>query len=157
MELKTQVTAEKDRQEIFITRDFNIPVDALFTAFTDPKIVAQWMNTHVEKLECQPHGSYRFVTTDPMGNEHGFNGVIHEIIPQQRITRTFQMESASFPVQLEYLDFKPVDTHKSLLTMHVIYQSVTVRDAILKLPFVKGINMAHNRLEQLLTSSQPAL
>jgi len=34
--------------------------------------------------------------------------------------------------------------------MHVIYESVAQRDELLKLPFSYGINMAHNRLEELL-------
>lgn len=34
MELKTKVTAMPDRQEIFITRDFELPVELLFRAYS---------------------------------------------------------------------------------------------------------------------------
>jgi hypothetical protein len=33
--------------------------------------------------------------------------------------------------------------------MHVIYESVEQRDQVLKLPFAQGINMAHNRLQDV--------
>jgi hypothetical protein len=33
--------------------------------------------------------------------------------------------------------------------MHVIYESGAQRDQVLKLPFAQGINMAHNRLEDV--------
>ena len=147
--MKTQVHAEDNKQELFITREFDLPLGLLFKAYEDPEIVAQWMGTKVIKLENRRHGAYQFETTDPKGNKHGFNGTIHEFVPNEKITRTFEMESAPFPVQLEYLQFESLGTNKSKLTMHVIYQSVDVRDQILKLPFVQGINMAHNRIESL--------
>ena len=51
------------------------------------------MGTKVLKLESQKHGSYQFETTDAQGNKYGFAGVIHEFSPNQKITRTFEMES----------------------------------------------------------------
>src|SRR5687767_15857820 len=106
MAAKTKVTAEEGRQDVLITREFELPLELLFKAYVEPELVEQWMNTKVIRLESEPHGSYRFETTDPMGNTHGFNGVIHEFLPNQRITRTFEMENTPFPVQLEFLEFE---------------------------------------------------
>ena len=149
MEMKTQVHIEEGKQELHITREFDLPLHLLFKAFEEPEIIAQWMGTEVIKLENKKHGSWQFVTTDPMGNKHGFNGTIHEFIPNQKITRTFEMENADFGPQLEFLEFEALNTATSKLTMHVIYRSVQIRDEILKLPFRQGINMAHNRLEEI--------
>lgn len=149
MEQKTKIDAQNGKQEIHITRTFDLPVELLFKAYVEPEIVEQWMGTKVLKLECRKHGSYQFETTDPRGNKHGFNGVIHEFTPDQRITRTFEMENTTFGVQLEYLQFEKLSDDTSKLTMHVIYPSVEVRDQILAMPFAQGINMAHNRLQQI--------
>ncbi len=149
MELKTKILAEDNKQEIVITREFDLPVELLFTAYIEPEIVEQWMGTKVLKLDCKKHGSYQFVTTDPKGNQHGFNGTIHEFVPNQKITRTFEMENTPFPVQLEYLAFEKITDNTSKLTMHIIYKSITDRDNMLKLPFAQGINMAHNRLQDI--------
>ena len=51
------------------------------------------MGVKVIKLENKRHVSYPFETTDPKGNKHGFNGVIHEFNPNKKITRTFEMEN----------------------------------------------------------------
>jgi hypothetical protein len=59
------------------------------------------------------------------------------------------MENASFGVQLELLRFEPTEGGRSKLTMHVVYESVGLRDEMLKLPFEWGVNMAHNRLEEV--------
>lgn len=151
MERKTIVIAEDDKQEIIITREFDLPVNLLFKAYVDPEIVEQWMGTKVVKLENRKHGSWEFVTTDPMGNKHGFNGVIHQFEPEQSITRTFEMENAGFGVQLEFLEFTRLTDDMSKLTMHSIFRSVKVRDQLLKLPFKQGINMAHNRLQEIVS------
>ena len=51
MELKTKVHAEEGKQELLITRIFDLPLELLFRAYEDPKIVEQWMGTKVLKLE----------------------------------------------------------------------------------------------------------
>lgn len=151
MERKTIVIAEDGKQEIVITREFDLPVELLFRAYVEPEILEQWMGTKVVKLENKKHGSWQFMTTDPMGNKHGFNGVIHEFIPGEKITRTFEMENAGFGVQLEFLEFEKLTDHTSKLTMHSLFRSVEVRDQLLKLPFKQGINMAHNRLQDVVS------
>jgi uncharacterized protein YndB with AHSA1/START domain len=149
MEQKTKINAEDGKQEIVITREFDLPLELLFKAYEEPEIVEQWMGTKVLKLESRKHGSYQFVTTDPKGNQHGFNGTIHEFVSNEKITRTFEMENTSFPIQLEFLEFVKLTSDTSKLIMHIVYKSVADRDNILKLPFAFGINMAHNRLQEI--------
>ena len=147
MELKTKITANEGRQDLHITRNFELPLELLFKAYVEPEIVEEWMGTKVIKLDNRKHGSYQFETTDPMGNKHLFNGTIHEFTENSKITRTFEMENTPFPVQIEYLEFEAIDENNSRLNMHVVYKSVEIRDQILKMPFAQGINMAHNRIE----------
>ncbi|MGS2764442.1 SRPBCC domain-containing protein [Sinomicrobium sp. M5D2P9] len=149
MERKTKIHAEEGKQELQITREFDLPLELLFKAYVEPHIVEQWMGTKVLKLECKKHGSYQFETTDPHGNKHGFNGVIHEFYPDRKITRTFEMENSPFAVQLEFLEFEKLTDTTSKLHMQIVYKSVSLRDQMLQLPFAQGINMAHNRLQDI--------
>src|SRR6476620_11017940 len=150
MELKTKIHSEEGRQDLLITREFDLPVDLLFKAYVEPEFVEQWMGTKVLKLESKKHGSYQFETTDPKGNKHGFNGVIHEFIPDQKITRTFEMEKTPFDAWMEYLVFEKLTDDTSKLTIHVVYKSIAQRDQLLQMPFAQGINMAHNRIQEIL-------
>jgi len=150
MEPKTKVHAVDGKQEILITREFDLPVELLFKAYVDPELVEQWMDNTVLKLENKNHGSYQFVKTDDLGNEvFRANGVIHEFIPGRKITRTFEMENTPFPVQLEFLEFESITDDTSKLNMHIIFRSVADRDLLMLLPFAKGINMAHNRIQEI--------
>lgn len=151
MELKTKIDAEDGKQDLVITREFDLPLELLFKAYVEPEIVEQWMGTKVLKLENRRHGSWQFETTDPKGNKHGFNGTIHEFTPNRKITRTFEMENTPFPVQLEFLEFEKLTDNKSKLRMHIVYRSVADRDQMLQLPFAQGINMAHNRLQEVVS------
>ena len=151
MEQKTKIKAEEGKQEIRITRIFDLPIKLLFKAYIDPDIVAQWMGTKVLKLESKNHGSFQFETTDDNGNIlFKANGVIHELIKNQIITRTFQMDNSFFPAQLEYLEFEALTDQTSKLNIQIIFKSIEDRNQLLKLPFAYGLNMAHNRLQEIL-------
>jgi uncharacterized protein YndB with AHSA1/START domain len=149
MERKTKIEAHDGKQDLLITRDFDLPLELLFKAYVEPEIVEQWMGTKVLKLENKKHGSYQFETIDSRGNKHGFNGTIHEFVPDRKITRTFEMENSPFPVQLEFLEFEELTKDTSKLNIHMVFRSPADRDQMLRLPFAQGINMAHDRLQQI--------
>jgi len=151
MEQKTKINADAGKQDLTITREFDLPVELLFKAYVEPDLVAQWMGTKVLKLESRKHGSYEFETADPKGNVmFRANGVIHEFSPDRKITRTFEMQNAPFGVQLEVLEFEQITSDTSRLRMHMIYESSSQRDQLLQLPFAYGLNMAHDRLQDII-------
>ena len=150
MEQKSKINAEDGKQELVITREFDLPLELLFKAYEEPDIIEQVMGTKVLKLESKKHGSYQFETTDAQGKVvFQANGIIHEFIPSRKITRTFEIENTPFGVQLEITTFEKLPGDQSKLVTHQIYESVAQRDQLLKLPFAYGINMAHNRLQDL--------
>ncbi len=150
MELKTRVRAPENRQEIFITRKFDIPVDLLFKAHTEAEFLSQWMGTNVRKLDARNHGSYLFETCDGDGNVvFKANGTFHECIPNKSLIRTFKMENTTFDVQLEFFAFESITSETSQLRMQIVFKSIEQRDQLLKMPFAQGLNMAHGRLENI--------
>jgi uncharacterized protein YndB with AHSA1/START domain len=152
MEQKTKINAEDGKQELVITREFDLPLELLFKAYVEPEVVEQWMGTKVLKLENKKHGSYQFETTDPKGNKYRFNGAIHEFAPNKKIIRTFEFENMPFGVQLEVLEFEKLTDTTSKLNMHTIYESVDRRNQVLKMGMTQGINMAHNRLQEVVSN-----
>ncbi|GEP98679.1 SRPBCC family protein [Chitinophaga cymbidii] len=152
MGLKTKVNAEDGKQELIITREFDLPVELLFKAYEEPEIIEQWMGNKVLQLENKKHGSYRFQTSDPQGNVvFQANGIYHEFVPNQQIIRTFEMENTPFAPQLEFLEFEKLTDDTSKLTMHIIFKSLELRNMLLQMPFAQGINMAHNRLQEIVS------
>jgi uncharacterized protein YndB with AHSA1/START domain len=152
MERKTKVSAGNGQQDLVITRVFELPVELLFTAYAEPELVEQWMGTKVLQLENKKQGAYQFETSDGKGNVvFRANGVIHDWVPNKKIVRTFEMENAAFDVQLEFLEFEALSADSSQLTIHSVYRSEALRNQVLQLPFAYGINMAHNRLQEIVS------
>src|SRR6187200_352262 len=107
MERKTKIHAEDGQQDLVITREFDLPLELLFKAYAEANLVEQWMGTKVLKLENKKHGGYQFETSDAKGYVvFRANGTIHEFLPNQKITRTFEMENTPFDVQIEFLEFE---------------------------------------------------
>src|SRR6201989_2049064 len=140
MEHKTKIDAEEGKQDLVITREFDLPLELLFKAYAEPELVEEWMSnpystTKLLKLESKKHGSWQLESSDAKGNVvFRANGVIHEFISNQKITRTFEMENTPYGVQLEIYEFEQLTNDTSKLTMHVIYESGAQRDEVLKLP-----------------------
>ncbi len=157
MEQKTKINAEDGKQDLEITREFELPVALLFRAHAEPELLEQWMSNPYTtakalKFEAKKHGSYHIESTDANGKVvFRSNGTFHEFIPNKKITRTFEMDGTPYGVQLEVYEFEQLTADTSKLRMHVIYESVAQRDQVLKLPFAQGINMAHNRIQDILS------
>ncbi len=152
MEKKTKIHAEEGRADLTITREFDLPVELLFKAYEEAELLEQWMGTKVLKLESRKHGSYEIETSDPKGNVvFKANGTIHGFVPNEKIIRTFEMEGGPFDVQLEFIEFERLSEDTSRLTIHNVFRSVALRDLQLSMPFEYGINMAHAKLQEIVS------
>ena len=150
MEMKTKVAAEEGRSDLFIVREFELPVSALFEAYTDAEVFAQWMGTRVITYDCRTNGAWRIETSDAQGKvAFTAHGTFHDVRPDEQIIRTFEMNGAPFGVQLELLDFASLDEEKSRLTVHILYESSEQRDRMLSFGMGKGMSMAHDRMESI--------
>ncbi|MGF7041002.1 SRPBCC family protein [Mucilaginibacter lappiensis] len=156
---KTTIAAQPGRQEIFITREFEAPRELVFKAFTDPELVIQWLGPHelkmrIEKFDATPGGSYRYIHTDPAGNDYGFHGVCHECTAPERIIQTFEFEGLPEKghVVLETARFEPLPSDRTRVTIQSVFQSVADRDGMLQSGMERGVNDSHERLEELLAN-----
>ncbi|WP_353181525.1 SRPBCC domain-containing protein [Parapedobacter lycopersici] len=149
MEQKTKIVAEEGKQELTIVREFDLPLELLFKAYEEPELVEQWMGAKVLKLDNKKHGSYAFETSHNGTVVFRANGTIHEFVSNQKIIRTFEMENMSIGAQLEFLEFEKLTDDTSKLTIQIIYRSEQHRAEQLKLPFAYGLNMAHNKLQEI--------
>jgi len=154
---QTKITAEPDRQELFITREFEAPRELVFKVFTDPKLLVQWLGPRdltmqIEKLDNKTGGSYRFIHYDASGNQFGFNGVIHEVAEPERLIRTFEFEGLPERghVSLETATFESLTGGRTKVIIHSVFKSVADRDGMVMSGMERGVVDSHNRLDELL-------
>ena len=152
----TKITVEPDKQELFITREFDAPREWVFKAHTDPNLFVQWLGPHgyemtLETFEPKRGGRYRYLYKDKDGNEYGFHGVFHEI-SLERMIQTFEFEGLPEPghVSLDSLYLEALSGGRTKITVHTVFQSVSDRDGMIQAGMERGVNVGYERLDEIL-------
>jgi len=148
----TTINAQPGTPFIDIERDFDATPAQVFRAYTDPKLIVQWLGPRrlaMELLEFDPRpgGQYRYVHHGE-GIEARFHGVYHTVTPDERIIQTFEFEGAPGEVCLESTKFESHDGRTRVVT-HSVFPSVEARDAALASGMSYGINESHERLDEI--------
>jgi uncharacterized protein YndB with AHSA1/START domain len=158
---QTQVRAEAGKQEIFIVREFEARREWVFKAFTDPALIVKWLGPRelkirLDQFEPRNGGSYRYVHTDPSGNEYGFHGVCHEVLAPERIIQTFEFEGLPEKghVVLETTKLEALPGNRTRITIHSVFQSVADRDGMVMAGMERGMRESHERLDELFEKNQ---
>jgi len=157
---KTIVTAEPDKQEVFITREFDAPRELVYRAHIDPDLYVQWLGPHGYEMVLdtfEPHsgGRYRYIHKDQNGNEFGFHGVFHEI-SEERMIQTFEFEGLPEPghVTLDSMRLDSLPGNRTLITIQSLFQSVEDRDGMVQAGMEQGVTEGYERLDQVLETIQ---
>ncbi len=156
MKNTTKITAEKGKQEFFIEREFDAPRELVFTAFSEPEWLLQWLgpsnlSMEIEKLDNRSGGEYRFLHADNKGNQFAFNGVIHEVDEPMRMIRTFEFEGLSERghVSLEFLTLETLPGDRTKLHIQSVFKSVADRDGMINSGMEGGMNEGFDKLDKL--------
>ncbi len=150
---KTNIVVEPGKQEIIITRLFDVPREKLFKAMNDPKLIPEWwgpryLTTTVDKMEAKPGGSWRFVQQGASGDQHAFHGVYHAVAAPERVVMTFEYEGEPGHVSLQTITLQEVDG-ETLLQEHTVFESVEDRDGMVQSGMEVGVNDSMERLQEL--------
>jgi uncharacterized protein YndB with AHSA1/START domain len=150
----TTITAETGTPFIDTVREFNAPPELVYRASVEPELMAQWLGpreltTDVKENDVRPGGRYHYVQTDPEGNEYGFRGVFHAVVPAKFVVQTFEFEAMPELVSLEYATYEDLGG-RTRLTNHSVFPSVESRDGAIESGMERGIYDSMDRLEELL-------
>lgn len=151
------LTYEPGGQQICMTRVFDAPRELVFKAFTDAKLIVEWLGPRaltiqLETFEPRNGGSWRYIHRDSNGNEYAFRGVYHEVTAPERIIQTFEFEGLPEKghVILETARFEELEGGQTKLVMESVFQSVADRDGMLHSGMEQGMQDSYERLAELL-------
>jgi uncharacterized protein YndB with AHSA1/START domain len=150
---KTQISAPPGVPFIDVSREFDAPRDLVFQAYTDPKLLVQWLGPRkyelvIETWEPRAGGSWRYVNKEG-DNEWGFHGVFHGEPSPDGMTQTFEFEGWPGHVSLETLTLEERDGRTTART-HSVHQTVEARDGMIESGMEEGMNDGFDRLDELL-------
>ncbi len=151
---KTRLVAEPGKQEVVVTRTFDVPRERLFKALNDPRLIPEWwgpryLTTTVDKLEARPGGSWRFVQQGESGDQHAFHGVYHSVVAPETMVMTFEYEGEPGHVALQTITLEDLGD-KTLLREHSVFQSLADRDGMVQAGMEVGVNDSMDRLAELM-------
>ncbi len=162
------VTLETFDREFVISRMFDASPDLVWQAWTDPKHMAQWWGpegfaTPICELDARPGGAYRIVLRGPSDLEYPLKGTYREVIKSERLVMT--MDCSGHPTEwqdlvkpnrrigednpagemLATVTFEDVEG-ETKLTIHMGFESNTIRNALLRMGMAEGWSQNLERL-----------
>jgi uncharacterized protein YndB with AHSA1/START domain len=146
--------------DIHMTRLFDAPRQLVFEAMTKPEHVRRWWGCISEghsvtvcEIDLRVGGAWRFVHRGPEGEYPAFYGVYKEIDAPGRLVYTEIFEpypdGESLVTQL-----LTEENGKTRLDLTARYESLAVRDMVIKTGMEKGAAISYDRLEDLVIELQ---
>jgi uncharacterized protein YndB with AHSA1/START domain len=143
-------------REVVVERVFNAPRDAVWQAFTDPAMVAQWWGRGhklvIEKLELWPGGRWRFVEHADDG-VHGFEGLYREVTAPERLVWTFAWDGTAGHAVLDTVTFEDLGDGRTKVVSRSVFQTSQERDAMLGFGMQRGRDQSYAALDRLLAEA----
>jgi uncharacterized protein YndB with AHSA1/START domain len=158
---KLEIIAEPGKPTIVTRRVVNAPRSLVFDAFTKPEHLKRWMGPRAfPMVHCESDlrvgGGYRFVHRGSDGQEVVFHGIYREIMPPERIVRTFVFGPDPNPEReaIETLLLEERDG-KTTITTTSVHKTLAGRDGHLSGGRMEpGMTDGYSRLDELLAALQ---
>jgi uncharacterized protein YndB with AHSA1/START domain len=157
---ETIIVAEPGKPTIVITRIFDAPRALVWQAMTRPEILRRWWGPCTSELivcenDQRVGGKWRNVVRFADGSEHAFSGEYLEVLPEQRVHRTYVYERYPQAVATETAVLVE-HVRITKLTVTVTHAAVEYRDAHVAAGMQHGVHEVHARLDEVLASMRRA-
>lgn len=151
---RATITTPSDR-EIHVERIFNATPDRVWRAMTDPGFVAQWWGRGnklvIERDDVERGGRWRYVEHSAEG-VHGFEGRYREVVPGQRVVRTFEWDGMPGHVLVETATLEDLGDGRTRLVSTTLFHTAWERDGMLGSGMEGGVNESYVALDRVLAS-----
>jgi uncharacterized protein YndB with AHSA1/START domain len=135
---RNNLDLEQDPRSIIATRVLDAPRELVWTAWTDPKHLAQWwgpdgFSTTTSAYDLRPGGVWRFVMHGPDGRDYQNRITFDEIVRPERIRYHHGGGDDAEPVQFRTtVTFENLAGNRTQLTLHAVFPSATARERVIK-------------------------
>ena len=160
MNARNSLDLEQDPRSIIGTRVFDAPRELVWTAWTDPKHLAQWwgpngFSTTTSAFDMRPGGVWRFVMHGPDGRDYQNRITFDEIVRPERIVYRHSGGEDVEPVQFtQTVTFEDVGG-KTRLTWRGVFPSAAERERVIKeYGADKGLVQTLSRLGEYLATME---
>ena len=160
MSARNSLDLEQDPRSIIGTRVFDAPRELVWTAWTDPKHLAQWwgpngFSTTTSAFDMRPGGVWRFVMHGPDGRDYENRITFDEIVKPERLVYHHgggeDVEPVQFTTTVTFEDLGG----KTRLTWRGVFPSAAERERVIKeYGADKGLVQTLSRLGEYLATME---
>lgn len=151
---KKAIVTYRER-ELHVERIFEAPRDRLWTAVTNPELLAKWWGRgnelDIEIYEFKRGGHWRFVEHTPHGLQ-GFEGRFSEIEAPARIVRSFEWDGAPAHSALETMRLEDLGDGRTKLVVVSLSMLLEDLEMMKKSGMEGGMNQSYDALDRVLAS-----
>src|SRR5580704_10929565 len=137
MAAKNSLDLESDPRSIIGVCEFEAPRDLVFSAWTDPRHLAQWwgpngFTTTTSSFEFRPGGVWRFVMHGPDGRDYQNRITFDEVVPPERIVYRHGGGEDVEPVQFRQTVIFEDLAGRTSMTWRGNFPSAAERDRVIR-------------------------
>lgn len=152
---QTRIEADPDLPTVRIVRDFDAPPGRVYRAWTDPKLVVQWLGprsitTQIDTWDARTGGCYRYSAWRDGEEIASFYGSFHELRSDERLVQTFTYEGVPDGVCLETVTFEDLGDGRTRVTTLSVVDTMEGRDAMIASGMEEGVVEGYKKLDALL-------
>ncbi|MBD3920493.1 SRPBCC family protein [Paenibacillus sp. PR3] len=143
------MTSVVGQNEIITARQFDVPKERVYEAWTTPELLARWWGPNgftntFHEFDPRPGGDWRFIMHGPDGVDYPNHNTFVELVPHERIVLRHN-ETPEFQVTATFEDADG----GTLVTFRQLFKSAEVFEQV-KAYCIDGNEQNFDRLETLL-------
>jgi uncharacterized protein YndB with AHSA1/START domain len=132
----TDPSTTADR-EIVLTRVYDAPRELVWTAWTDPKHMANWwgpngFTTTVTEWNVRAGGVCRYVMHGPDGRDYNNRVIYYEVVRPERLVYSIGNDNESEPVSFRATVTFEDEGGKTRLTLHTVFPTAEERERVVR-------------------------
>jgi uncharacterized protein YndB with AHSA1/START domain len=138
VDARSSLDLEQDPRSIVATRVYAAPRTLVWTAWTDPRHLAQWwgpdgFTTTTSAFDFRVGGVWRFVMHGPDGRDYENRITFDEIVRPERIAYHHGGGDDVEPVQFRTtVTFDELGRNSTRLTLHAVFPSAAERERLIR-------------------------
>lgn len=157
---ETAYTVDASKKRMKVVRDFDAPVDLVWRAWTEPKLLDQWWaprpwKANTKSMDFREGGKWLYYMEGPDGTRHYCKVEYSSINPKKSFAGldAFCDEAGNTNMEFPRMDWKvsfsPADDSTRIET-DITFASEEDLNKIVEMGFKEGFAMAHQNLDELL-------
>ncbi len=160
MNLAFDFTVNKEKNSITVIREFDAEISLVWDAYTQSELLEQWWapkpwKAKTKSMDFKEGGHWHYVMCGPAGEEHWAFTTYQKIEYQKVFTGvdSFTDNNAVANKELPQSSWQISFTSKgdtTLVTTHILYDSLEQLETIIKMGFKEGYTLAMEGLDELL-------